>query len=259
MSDVFGQREQRDDRRRDLDNFGQIWERAGVRRDKLAGDGKQFGDVAIEQCHDAGSVGESLDREQRMAGCNLQGQRQLLPGGDIATGRCAGVSAARSVHTDVVLYGPAPLTVNTWTHLAATYDGTTMRLYVNGAQVASQAQTGAIATSTDPLQIGGDSIYGQYFQGAIDEVRIYNVALTAAEIQADMNTPVGTFLPPPGNLTATVVASTDRPELDGSAETGGWRIFCGAQHEERAAPLPYRSARPAEQTTRCRSCREHDL
>jgi chitodextrinase len=92
--------------------------------------------------------------------------------------------------SDVVLYGSTALPVNTWTHLAATYDGTMMRLYVNGTQVASQPQTGVIATSTNPLQIGGDSLYGQFFQGTIDEVRIYNVVLTAAEIQTDMNTPV---------------------------------------------------------------------
>ena len=93
------------------------------------------------------------------------------------------------------VYGPASLTANTWVHLAARYDGATTRLYVNGAQVASQAQTGAIATSTNPLQIGGDSLYGGYFAGRIDEVRIYNRALNIAEIQADMNTPVGS--PPP--------------------------------------------------------------
>ena len=81
--------------------------------------------------------------------------------------------------------------MNTWSHLAVTYDGATMRLYVNGTQVSSQAQTGSITTSTNPLQIGGDSIYGQYFQGMIDEVRIYNVALTPAQIQTDMNTPIG--------------------------------------------------------------------
>ncbi|HEU5313486.1 MAG TPA: LamG domain-containing protein [Candidatus Udaeobacter sp.] len=86
------------------------------------------------------------------------------------------------------LYGTAALIANTWAHLAATYDGATMRLYVNGVQVASRAQTGAIATSTNPLQIGGDSIYGQYFAGRIDEVRIYNRALSAAQIQSDMNT-----------------------------------------------------------------------
>jgi len=101
------------------------------------------------------------------------------------------------------LYGTVPLTVNTWAHLAATYDGATMRLYVNGTQVASRAQTGAIATSTYPLQIGGDSIYGQYFAGLIDEVRIYNQALSVAEIQSDMNTPVT----PPSTPTPTPTAT----------------------------------------------------
>jgi hypothetical protein len=57
-------------------------------------------------------------------------------------------------------------------------------------QVSSRAQTGAIVTSNNPLQIGGDSLYGHYFQGMIDEVRVYDTALTAAQIQADMNTPI---------------------------------------------------------------------
>jgi hypothetical protein len=87
--------------------------------------------------------------------------------------------------------GTAPLAANTWTHLAVTYDKVTLRLYVNGVQVSSLARTVNIATSTNPLQIGGDSIYGQYFQGSIDEVRIYNRALAQAEIQTDMNTAVG--------------------------------------------------------------------
>ena len=82
-------------------------------------------------------------------------------------------------------FGTAALTANTWSFLTETYDGSTLRLYVNGTQVASTAHTGAIATSTNPLQIGGDSIYGQYFAGLIDEVRVYNVALTAAQIQTD--------------------------------------------------------------------------
>jgi hypothetical protein len=88
------------------------------------------------------------------------------------------------------LIGSSALPANTWSHLAGTYDGTTLRLYVNGVQVASRAQTGSIATTTNPLQIGGDSSFGQYFQGTIDEFRIYNRALTATEIQNDMNTPV---------------------------------------------------------------------
>ena len=99
------------------------------------------------------------------------------------------------------IYGTAALTANTWAHLAATYDGATLRLYVNGTQVSSVARTGALATSTNPLQIGGDSLYGQFFQGLIDEIRVYNVVLTAAQVQADMNAPLGGGTPPPSDLT----------------------------------------------------------
>ena len=49
--------------------------------------------------------------------------------------------------------------------MAVTYDGTTIRLYVNGTMVGSQAKTGAITSSTNQLQIGGDRLYGQYFSG----------------------------------------------------------------------------------------------
>ena len=91
---------------------------------------------------------------------------------------------------DQVLYGGTRLTANTWVHLAATYDGTTQRLFVNGAQVATRAQTGSLAVSTGALRIGGNASFGEYFQGRIDDARIYNRALSAAEITSDMNTPV---------------------------------------------------------------------
>ena len=108
---------------------------------------------------------------------------------------------------------PTALTRSTWSHIALTYDGATLRMFVNGTQVATQARTGAIRTSTNPLQIGSDSIFGQYFSGSIDEVRVYNRALTAAEVQSDMNTPLGGTAdnqPPsaPGTLTATAASAT---------------------------------------------------
>ena len=91
---------------------------------------------------------------------------------------------------DVRVAGISPLPLNTWTHLAATYDGAILRLYVNGQQVDSQARTGAIQVSTGLLRLGGNAVWGEWFAGRIDDVRIYNRPLTANEIQVDMATPV---------------------------------------------------------------------
>jgi len=101
----------------------------------------------------------------------------------------AGLTLASSGNT--VLYGSAQLPVDTWTHMAQTYDGTVVRLYINGVQVAAAFQSGPALTSNYPLEIGGDSLYGQYFSGLIDEVRVFNVARTPTQIQSDMVTPLG--------------------------------------------------------------------
>jgi hypothetical protein len=88
------------------------------------------------------------------------------------------------------LTSPSALAVNTWSHLAFTYDGTTMRLYINGTQVASAAETGLAMTSASPLRIGGNTIWSEWFAGLIDDARIYNRALTATEVATDRDTPV---------------------------------------------------------------------
>ena len=71
---------------------------------------------------------------------------------------------------------PTGLPVNVWSHVAVTYDGANLRLYVNGSQVSSRSQSGTIQVTTSPLRIGGNSVYGEYFQGYIDEARIYSRA-----------------------------------------------------------------------------------
>ena len=76
------------------------------------------------------------------------------------------------------------------THLAVTFDGATLRMFVDGAQVSSGAAAGAAIVTSGALRIGGNSVWGEYFRGLIDEVRIYNRPLTAAEIQTDMNIPI---------------------------------------------------------------------
>lgn len=81
------------------------------------------------------------------------------------------------------------LTVNTWSHVAATYDGSYMRILINGVVVDSIAKIITInpAVSSN-LIIGDNSQNGRFFHGLIDEVRIWNIARTAAQIQASMNT-----------------------------------------------------------------------
>ena len=76
--------------------------------------------------------------------------------------------------------------LNAWSHLAATYDGTTMRIFVNGTQAATPAATGTLPKSTGEVWIGGNNVWSEWFAGLIDKVRVYNRALTAADIQADM-------------------------------------------------------------------------
>jgi hypothetical protein len=59
---------------------------------------------------------------------------------------------------DLGVSGFTALPLNSWSHLATTYDGTTLRLYINGALVNSEAVSGDIITSAMPLRIGGNSV-----------------------------------------------------------------------------------------------------
>jgi hypothetical protein len=86
--------------------------------------------------------------------------------------------------------GAASLALNTWSHVAVTYDGSALRLYVNSAVVATTAVSGTIPVSTGVLRMGGNSVWGEWFGGLLDDVRIYSRALSASELATDMNRPV---------------------------------------------------------------------
>ncbi|HRE52382.1 MAG TPA: T9SS type A sorting domain-containing protein [Flavitalea sp.] len=79
--------------------------------------------------------------------------------------------------------------LNTWVHVAATYDGATIRLYINGQLESSLASVFSIASNTNKLGIGATHTGADDFKGGIDDARIYNTALSAAQIQALMETP----------------------------------------------------------------------
>lgn len=84
------------------------------------------------------------------------------------------------------------VSVNEWTHLAVSYDNGTIKTYANGTLVHTYNGAGVIGDAhpaLDDLRIGGRSNNppGKYFDGAIREVRIWNVARTGAEISANYN------------------------------------------------------------------------
>jgi Concanavalin A-like lectin/glucanases superfamily len=80
--------------------------------------------------------------------------------------------------------------VDRWSHLALTYDGLRLRLFVDGTPASSRAVTGTILRTTDPLWIGGNRPYGEYFKGVIDEVHVYDRALSPSDVKAEMSPPI---------------------------------------------------------------------
>jgi gliding motility-associated-like protein len=80
-----------------------------------------------------------------------------------------------------------PYALNRWYHLAATYDGTTMRFYVNGCLLGEKAATGNLVQNNYNTGIGIQSRFNiEQFYGNIDEVRIWNVARTETQIKENM-------------------------------------------------------------------------
>jgi hypothetical protein len=95
-----------------------------------------------------------------------------------------------AVTHSAVVYGTNPVPLNAWTHLAGTYDGSELRLYVNGVLHRSIPYTKGIYPGLSDIGIGG--VVGMYkeggaiapFDGLIDEPAVYSQALTAAQVQA---------------------------------------------------------------------------
>ncbi len=73
-----------------------------------------------------------------------------------------------------------------WFHLAATYDGSVARVFVNGAERGALSVSAPLDTPATTIAIGGSVMIRSYFDGMVDEVRIWNRARTQMEIARDM-------------------------------------------------------------------------
>ena len=108
--------------------------------------------------------------------------------------------------------GGASLQPQTWTHLAGTYDGSTMRIYVNGTLAGSAPQSGPIRFDNNDLIIGGNQNTSganqaqDVLNGRIDSLRIYGRALSGAEITSLASPVSSTSTAAPSSTTTTTAA-----------------------------------------------------
>jgi len=111
--------------------------------------------------------------------------------------RVVGFARAPNVSTGVypTVSSPAGLDADTWHHLVGTYDGATLRLYLNGTLVASQADVSVMSVTANPPYIGTGpapmASYTTFFYGAVDEAAIWSKALTAGEVATLYNSAGG--------------------------------------------------------------------
>jgi len=101
-----------------------------------------------------------------------------------------------------IVTGNSQVPLSTWTYITVVRNGPAVSFYINGsldATFSAAADTNPFRSGINTLRIGGQNRGGmvRVLNGTIDEVRMYNQALTPAQIQSDMNTPISTPPVPP--------------------------------------------------------------
>src|SRR5467141_1787422 len=136
-----------------------------------------------------------------------------------------------------IVSGNAQVPLGTWTYITVVRNGPAISFYVNGnldATFGAAADANPFRSGTDTVRIGGQNrgAASRVLNGVIDEVRMYNQALTPAQIQGDMNAPIGkTALPTAtygfnegsGNTTADASGNANVGTLSGPSWTTAGR------------------------------------
>jgi hypothetical protein len=155
----------------------------------------------------------------KRSACSSDGDMnyQLAFNDDSGEGLCFGDGGGNEVASGL------DMPTNVWIHLAGTFDGTNYCLYLNGSLIATN--TGTLGpTNSAPLEIGGsDDCSGQFFDGLIDEVSLYDQALTSNEVAAIYE--AGSA----GKCTfCNVTISTEPAPSGGGSTSGGITTNCDA-------------------------------
>ncbi len=161
-------------------------------------------------------VNTLVGTHQIMAGSN--GDVQFYQGGTALLYRTNGVSTS---------FDPVFNSINTWQQVVVTYDGATMTLYANGSAIANRPVT---ALNDTNISIGSFGNTVEFFSGAMDDVRVYNRALSAAEVSQlyseamvppDVTPPVISAITTSGQTlnSATITWGTNEP-ADSQIEYG---------------------------------------
>ncbi len=94
---------------------------------------------------------------------------------------------AFSNNGEFTLDGQDTLVSQKWVHLVGVYSLTEVKIFQNGIQVGSLPMTGILAQGLEPLRFGGNVVQSNYFDGSLDDIAIWNRALTPQEIQQVYN------------------------------------------------------------------------
>ncbi|MDB6124623.1 MAG: Immunoglobulin I-set domain protein, partial [Pedosphaera sp.] len=120
--------------------------------------------------------------------------------------------------TNKTVVGASALPLNSFSLVSATYDGSAMKVYVNGNLDGTLAATGNIPANTLPFRIGANSNGGTNFNGIIDELMVFNRALTLSEIQSIYN--IGTPGLSKGAGFGSIVRTGGQTQLQLGGRTG---------------------------------------
>jgi len=113
--------------------------------------------------------------------------------------------------SDTQVVSSTTISANEWYHIAGTYDGSNLKLYINGLLEDSDASTGSIDNDDVSFTIGArESGIDRHFGGSMSDVKVYSSALTEAEVQSQYLKPES--VPSPSTLVAWYPMSEANPE-----------------------------------------------